>query len=68
MLRSNAQLITAIISPVASRDRGLLAQALVIKHKVVCLLMSWEDVEIKAEALILMWWFFIVGMCITEDT
>lgn len=68
MLRSNAQLITAIISPVASRDRGLLARALVIKHKVVCLLTSWEDVEIKAEALILMWWFFIVGMCITEDT
>lgn len=51
-LRSIAQLITAIISPVSSRDKGLLAQALIIKHKVVCLLMLWEDVEIKAEGLI----------------
>lgn len=52
MLRSNAQLITAIISPVSSRDKGLLALALIIKHKVVCLLMLWEDVEIKAKRLI----------------
>lgn len=67
-MRSNAQLITAIISPVASRDKGLLAQALIIKHKVVCLLMLWEDVEIKADGLILMWCFFISGMCTTLDS
>lgn len=52
MLRSNAQLITAIISQVSFRDKGLLARSLIIKHNVVCLLMSWEDVEIKAEGLI----------------
>lgn len=50
--RSNAQLITAIISAVSPRDKGLLAQALIIKHKVVCLPVLWEDLEIKAEGLI----------------
>lgn len=52
LVRSNAQLITAIISTVSSTDKGLLAQAPIIKNKVVCLLMLWEDVEIKAEGVI----------------
>ena len=52
MLRSNAQLITAIISQVSFRDKGPLARSLIIKHNVVCLRMSWEDVEIKAEGLV----------------
>lgn len=66
--RSSAQLITAIISLVASRDKGSLAQPLIMKRKVVCLLVLWEDVEIKAEGLILTWRFFHSRlMCITLD-
>lgn len=52
LLQSNAQLITAIIFPGFSRDKGLLARPLIIKHKAVCLLMLWEDMKIKAKGLL----------------
>lgn len=48
-LRSNAHLITAIISPGSSR--ALFCWALTIKHSVICLPVLREDVEIKAEGL-----------------
>lgn len=49
-LRSNAQLITAIISPGSSRD--LFCWALSNKNNSICLLVLWEDMEIKAEGLV----------------